>query len=239
MGRLSIARGQFRKALDTYDVRGQVAASDVEKSRQFVRLFTAGNIFGYLGQHDEGYAVCQALYHLAASFDTAMAMPDYAIGFEIVQSVKQGDKQRVDSLAKLQRARFAERDKALPHFEQGRADLFLGHLDSALGHFEMWAGDKRDFEHLYWFGQVHAEAERLRDAVKAYEDALERYDQSRWDSPIESTRIHFLLAQAYEKSGRPEKAADEYRKFLGLWKDADTAVDDIKYAKRRLTQLGA
>jgi serine/threonine protein kinase/TolA-binding protein len=238
-GRLALYRGHFRDALEVFDVMDRSASNLTEESRFFVRLAAASEIYGYLGDHDRSLRAVSKLNDLALRMDTAMGMPDYVLGFEIEQAINQGDSRRVDSLASEQRARFAVRGNPVPQSEQGRAALFLGNTDSALAHFELWAGDNRDFEHLYWLGQTYVRAERLRDGVNAYERAIERYDQSRWDKPIESTRIHFLLAQAYEKSGRTDKAREQYQEFLSLWKDADTQVDDIKYAKRRLTQLGA
>ena len=55
--------------------------------------------------------------------------------------------------------------------------------------------------------------------------------------PIPAVKAHFWLGVAYEKLGQKEKAAKEYEKFLGIWKDADFNSHEIKDAKERIAKL--
>lgn len=50
--------------------------------------------------------------------------------------------------------------------------------------------------------------------------------------------IHERLGQLYEAKGNAEKAAEHYRKFIDLWKNADAALQPrVAEARRRLAKL--
>ena len=48
---------------------------------------------------------------------------------------------------------------------------------------------------------------------------------------------HYHLGTAYEAMGEKAKAARQYETFLDIWKEADTELDEIKDAKKRLANL--
>ena len=161
------------------------------------------------------------------------------MGSLIWQAIEAGDQLRADSLFAERAALVGQQSALQLNNERARYLLEFGTADSAVVYAEALAAGSKNFLDSYWLAQCYAKAERLRDAVESLEDATERYDRSRWNNAIHSVEIHFILAKLYEKSGRPDKAAEQYRIFLDLWKDADMELADIKYAKRRLTQLGA
>ncbi len=50
--------------------------------------------------------------------------------------------------------------------------------------------------------------------------------------------LHYRLAKLYEQKGLNSRAAEHYRKFLDLWKEADAALPDVEEVKKRLSALG-
>ena len=54
---------------------------------------------------------------------------------------------------------------------------------------------------------------------------------------INNVKAHYWLGIAYEKLGKKDKAIDEYKTFLDIWKDADFNSPEINDAKVRLEKL--
>jgi tetratricopeptide (TPR) repeat protein len=82
----------------------------------------------------------------------------------------------------------------------------------------------------------HMRSGNLDAAVKEYERFLgtgslgfER--QELW------ILAHYQLGRIYEQKGQPEKAADYYRRFLNIWKEADEDLVALKDARQRLAAL--
>ncbi|MBW8839950.1 MAG: tetratricopeptide repeat protein, partial [Gemmatimonadetes bacterium] len=56
--------------------------------------------------------------------------------------------------------------------------------------------------------------------------------------PIRLPAIRERLAQLYEALGQPEKAAEQYRAFIELWKNADPELQPrVAEARQRLAKL--
>jgi tetratricopeptide (TPR) repeat protein len=78
----------------------------------------------------------------------------------------------------------------------------------------------------------------------AVEAALQEYRTLMTVAPENYNRrlvhpiYHFRVAALFEKQGDKGKAADEYRTFLRLWKDADAGLPEPAEARKRLAALG-
>jgi tetratricopeptide (TPR) repeat protein len=47
----------------------------------------------------------------------------------------------------------------------------------------------------------------------------------------------YMLGKTYEQKGQKEKAVENYKKFLDLWKDADPGLRELEDAKKHLSSL--
>jgi serine/threonine protein kinase/tetratricopeptide (TPR) repeat protein len=74
--------------------------------------------------------------------------------------------------------------------------------------------------------------------------AIAEYERLVTSSPQNISRalIHplnyYRMAKLYEQKGATAKAAENYRRFLEIWKDADPGLPEVADAKKRLAGLG-
>ncbi|MDH4221043.1 MAG: tetratricopeptide repeat protein, partial [Candidatus Aminicenantes bacterium] len=57
------------------------------------------------------------------------------------------------------------------------------------------------------------------------------------DRPLIHPLSRYRLAKLYEETGQIEKAAEQYRKALDIWENADVGLSPVEDAKQRLTAL--
>ena len=46
-----------------------------------------------------------------------------------------------------------------------------------------------------------------------------------------------MLGKIYEQQGSPDKAMENYHKFLDLWKNAESSLPEVEDATKRLANL--
>jgi serine/threonine protein kinase/tetratricopeptide (TPR) repeat protein len=84
--------------------------------------------------------------------------------------------------------------------------------------------------------RAYVGAGNLDKAIEAYRKLL-TFDPSGQDRRIRIPVYHYRLGRLYEETGRKDQAAEQYRIFLVLWKDADAGLPEPPDAKRRLASL--
>jgi serine/threonine protein kinase/tetratricopeptide (TPR) repeat protein len=134
---------------------------------------------------------------------------------------------------------FAVPDSIGAHIMLAMKAMANGEFAAAAGHLSTASLGKLDWSELYDIGRAHALAGRQRDALQHFEQALNYYDQTRWFRPVESVLLHYHLGLSYEKSGRTDKAIEQYQQLVEMWSQADTEPDELKDARQRLARLGA
>ena len=86
-----------------------------------------------------------------------------------------------------------------------------------------------------------AEAYAAEGRWEDTERSLRRLIDLRWDSYeglVPWITAHYRLGQVYEELGKRDEAVASYRRFLDLWSDADSDLQQIELARSRLEILG-
>lgn len=80
---------------------------------------------------------------------------------------------------------------------------------------------------------------RLGNLDKAIETYLKllSFDPASPDRRIRIPVYHYRLGRLYEDKGLQDKAAEQYRVFVDLWKDADPGLPEVEDAKKRMSGL--
>ena len=73
-------------------------------------------------------------------------------------------------------------------------------------------------------------------AIKEYE-RLTSIDLTTEDRHLVNPRYYYYLGILYQDKGMKEKAAQQFRRFLGLWKDADPGFKEPADSLGRLARL--
>lgn len=120
---------------------------------------------------------------------------------------------------------------------RGVLELERGDADAACESLEKAAGRAHSFYVRYYLARAYLEANRLTEAVNEFEELLRRFSEDRIWNPVLAVKAYYWLGVAFERTGRTEKAAEQYEIFLDIWRYADRDIYEVKEAKRRLDAI--
>jgi tetratricopeptide (TPR) repeat protein len=129
------------------------------------------------------------------------------------------------------------------NFNSGCIEFYRGNFKTAIEHLEiaseyLWdMGGPGYFHRKFMLARAHLAAGNYEDAIYLFINLLSLYSVGRAFYSIWSVNMHYYLGIAYEKSGRTDKAIEQYEEFLDIWRDADPGIEEIDDAKARLYKL--
>jgi len=171
-----------------------------------------------------------------AALEKEQKLDPNAFSIGLLIAIERGDlasiarlRQRLDTQSKSSE-RGLRPSKRLEAVIRGKLALFVGDRSTALSYFN----DALRHRPLFWDIAAHEDA--LADALvqlEEYTDAAIEYERIITFNPNYPFAT-FKLAHVAEKTGDRVKAAENYRRFIESWKEADTAIPEIVAAKRFL-----
>ena len=76
----------------------------------------------------------------------------------------------------------------------------------------------------------------LDKAIEKYEDLVANPNLG-WEAQEYWIQAHYQLGMIYEEKGERKKALEYYRRFLDIWKDADSDIPELGDAKQKMADL--
>ena len=86
-------------------------------------------------------------------------------------------------------------------------------------------------------GRANLEAGRYTEAIRLLEQAAGTYGLQRVHDGVRGVKVHYWLGRAYEATGQPSRAVEQYNAFLRIWSEADTGLIEVDDARKRLGSL--
>jgi len=124
-------------------------------------------------------------------------------------------------------------------FADGMAAIYLAanHPDSALACLEPQQHEVDIFYDRLMMGKVYLADHRLDNVTAVLKRSVGTYTVGRMFWTAESVKLHYYLGLTLEESKQPMRAAEEYRTFLRIWKNADPGIKEIADAQKRLAAI--
>lgn len=216
-------QGRYRDAIALYERYLAAAKSDAEKARGHSRIAII-----YCRLKD--FAEADKAAWSAAQYNK----DDFS---SLLVAVERSDLSAAHALENqlLARSQFASRgvrnDSRIKFYLRGMLALKKGQNDEAIENFRqtlnylppMW--DLMDFEDALANGFL---------AVGQFDQSIDEFNRILAVNP-NYPLVYFRIAEAYDRVGRVEQALKNYKKFLEVWKDADTNIPEVAAAKKRIT----
>ncbi|MBN1210967.1 MAG: zf-HC2 domain-containing protein [candidate division Zixibacteria bacterium] len=132
-----------------------------------------------------------------------------------------------------------ETDPSMYRYASGCIYLAEHNPEKAVVEFESAVRTMNDFPTRFQLGRAYLEAGMLARAVEEFERQSEAYSLWRLCWGIWNAELHYYLGTAYENSRWYDRAAEQYRIFIEMWRDGDKGLAILEDARARLTRLNS
>jgi tetratricopeptide (TPR) repeat protein len=241
LARIPVYQGRFADALELMQ---QVIATDrMEKAENWEKL---GEVARIHIERDNVEKTLEAIWEASADFlkNRGRVLPFYHITVEVLADA--GRLIEAEDSLEVWRSAIEQHDTTYMPFYYIGAGIVArakGDYETALGYFTQAIEEFADRDSPYGFrsrlqlAHTYKDVGNLGEAIALYEQLLANYGEGRIKWTIESVKLHYYLAIAYEESGWNNKAIEQYETFLEIWSQADEGLKSVDDAEKRLASL--
>jgi tetratricopeptide (TPR) repeat protein len=241
---IDLRRGNFEKAIEQRKLQIELSQGVGEKSPEASARNALSYLYWKIGKFQLAEAEVDALAKIAIEENFIFRQVDSLWGRSVLylekknisEAAKTAEemKKLLDSLLFRKRIRY--------YFNlMGIIELKKNDPLKAVKYFEQSVSldpspeIAKDASLLDWLGLGYFRNGDLEKARQTY-DKINSQLSSKWSGDIYA-KSFYMLGRIAEQQGDKVKAAEYYRKFLDLWKDADPGIPEVEDAKKRLTDL--
>ena len=248
MAQVALLQGRFGEARSLAD-RGISALANIkEENLSNIFRLVAAYALWRSGRLSEAVNMCKRMHDAGLAMDS----PSWQRTALFFQGLILCDKNSLDEARKVAADLTALCRTSLDPLDMGWADHLMGAIElqkgnsaSAIEHLKQACN--RLFHEFSNLSDMHAlYFEKLAEAEEragSLDDARQEYEKitaltaGRYRFGDIYSRSFYWLGKIYEQQGKTAKAAENYRKFLGLWAEADPGQPEVPDAKKRLAAL--
>ncbi len=242
ISRLTAYQGQFRKALAQLD--GALAADrgdGVEESAYIGKLLSKATLLIAVGRPTEAIDVAEQAVQAQARMDSELTSAATVLTLCYARAGRIDDANR--TVASLQAKTLANEDttgwQAEMAYTKGSVAFYANRVDEAIRELEQIAPRDRDATTVAILAQAYLHSSQFEKAATELERFLKFQTSSRIGRPHDGVRCFYWLGLAYEQTARKDQAAEQYRTFLDIWKNADPGIPEVEDAKARLAGMSS
>ncbi|MDH3937842.1 MAG: tetratricopeptide repeat protein, partial [candidate division Zixibacteria bacterium] len=193
-----------------------------------------------LNDHKSAIAEYEKVIDIMKDINPNSWMVAFARGRMATSYAQSGDMRRADQLmAELKRDIDRYGPSAIYTYQvsTGMLEMEKGNYDTGTVLFQNAYRIAPAFFLRELIGRSYLDGGRIDDALRIYEEIINRYELNRAYWPTFGIMAHLYLGRTYEEAGRYDDAIAQYETFLDIWKDADDGLTQVKDAKERLAKL--
>jgi eukaryotic-like serine/threonine-protein kinase len=150
---------------------------------------------------------------------------------------KSGKMTEAEAIVQTLKKESEEDKRAVYTYWRAAGAIALAKNDLKSAQYDLEMGEADTFWGNYLLASTYLQLGLLDKAAAILEKAISRYDRARALNPILAVKVYYLLGLTYEKSGWKDKAIENFKEFLDIWKNADAGLPEVEDARQRLEKL--
>ncbi len=244
---IAALQGKFAEAVMLAEQAIAISQSEEQRAREIEFRERLIDVYFYLGKWDEALVQVNKVWPIAVERGS-LSEQSRALGARGIYSLKTGSTQdalkTAEELKKLIKSGLNEKAMRYYDYLMGLIEHQRKNYAGAVEYLQKarsqlpaeWRSTDAQAKFYFALGQAQHKAGNLLEAQKTFEEITlmtfgRNYCQHLY------VLSFYELGRIFEDLGDTVQAIENYRKCLGLWKDADPGLPGVDDAKQRLSRL--